>query len=65
MKANELRQKSIDELNKEYIELLQEQFNLRMQNMSGQLTQNDQFKKVRTNIARVLTILHEKTEISA
>jgi large subunit ribosomal protein L29 len=60
MKANELRQKSADELKLELDGLLREQFNLRMQKGTGQLSRPDQVKKVRRDIARVKTILNEK-----
>ena len=60
MKANELREKTVDDLNSELVALLREQFNLRMQNGSGQLSRPHQMKDVRRNIARVKTILNEK-----
>lgn len=60
MKANELRDKSVEELNKELLSLTREKFNLRMQNGSGQLARPHQMKQVRRNIARVKTILNEK-----
>lgn len=60
MKANELRQKSADELKAELDNLLREQFNLRMQKGTGQLSRPDQVKKVRRNIARIRTLLTEK-----
>lgn len=60
MKATELRDKSVDELNKELMELLREQFNLRMQKGTGQLARPHQMQQVRRNIARVKTILREK-----
>ncbi len=60
MKASELRQKSVAELNEELTSLYREQFNLRMQQGSGQTARPDQFGKVRKNIARVKTILNEK-----
>jgi large subunit ribosomal protein L29 len=59
MIANELRQKTKEELNTLLVELSREQFNLRMQKGSGQLTKSDQVKKVRRDIARVHTILNE------
>jgi large subunit ribosomal protein L29 len=65
MKASELRQKNVDELNKELHDLLREQFNLRMQQGSGQAAKPDQFKKVRRGIARVKTILNEKAKAGA
>jgi large subunit ribosomal protein L29 len=60
MKASELREKSVDELNQELNGLLREQFNLRMQKGVGQVAKPDQFKKVRRSIARVNTVLNEK-----
>ncbi|MEO8718981.1 MAG: 50S ribosomal protein L29 [Burkholderiales bacterium] len=60
MKANELRAKSGDELQKELHDLLRAQFGLRMQLATQQLTNNSQIKKVRRDIARVRTMLKEK-----
>ncbi|HZW58909.1 MAG TPA: 50S ribosomal protein L29, partial [Woeseiaceae bacterium] len=40
MKASELRNKSVAELNEELVELRREQFNLRMQQATGQLNHN-------------------------
>ena len=61
MKASEMRDKSVDELNKELMALLEEQFKLRMQKGTGQLARPHQMKDVRRNIARVKTILREKS----
>lgn len=60
MNAKQMRDKSADELNKELVDLLREQFNLRMQKGTGQLSRPHQMKEVRRNIARVKTILREK-----
>ncbi|MCL1144377.1 50S ribosomal protein L29 [Shewanella gaetbuli] len=60
MKASELREKSVEELNAELLGLLREQFNLRMQHATGQLSQTHQLKLVRRNIARVKTIITSK-----
>ncbi|MGK2889939.1 MAG: 50S ribosomal protein L29 [Candidatus Malihini olakiniferum] len=60
MKVNELREKSVEELNTELLELLREQFNLRIQVASGQLQQTHLVKQVRHNIARVKTLLTQK-----
>ena len=60
MKASELREKSSDELEKEFIERRKEQFNLRMQKASGQLSRTDQLGKVRKDIARIKTVLNER-----
>ena len=61
MKASELRAKSVDELNKELLELLKAQFGLRMQMATQQLSNFSQIGKVHRDIARVRTVLREKT----
>lgn len=61
MKASELRDKSVEELKQELINLSREKFNLRMQRGTGQLSRPHQMKVVRRNIARTKTILNEKT----
>ncbi|CAG8999138.1 MAG: 50S ribosomal protein L29 [Candidatus Celerinatantimonas neptuna] len=60
MRASELKEKSVEELNAELLSLLREQFNLRMQASTGQLAQTHLLKNVRRNIARVKTILNQK-----
>lgn len=60
MKTAELRDKSVEELDKQLIELLREQFNLRMQKASGQLNQSHLLGQVRKDIARVKTVLSQK-----
>jgi large subunit ribosomal protein L29 len=60
MKATELREKSAEDLNKQLLELLREQFNLRMQNSTGQLGQPHLLKAVRRDIARLKSVLTEK-----
>jgi len=57
MKASELKTKSKDELLDQLVEFRQEQFNLRMQQATGQMARGDQYRKVRRNIARVKTVL--------
>ena len=61
MKAAEIREKTIDELSVLLLELRKEQFNLRMQNATGQLAQNDQFNKIRKDVARIKTVINEKS----
>jgi len=65
MKAQELREKDIDALNTELSALLTQQFMLRMQRSSGQMSQTHQFKAVRRDIARVQTVLTEKRQASS
>ena len=60
MKTSELRSKSVDELNKELLDLLKAQFGLRMQMATQQLANVSQIGKVRRDIARVRTRLREK-----
>jgi len=60
MNAQDLRAKSVEELNAELVSLLREQFNLRMQAATGQLQQTHNLKTVRRDIARVKTVLTEK-----
>lgn len=63
MKASELRTKSVGELNALKLELLKEQFSLRMQKGTGQLPKNHLLNAVRKNIARVNTLMTEKASV--
>ena len=51
------------ELRSELLELRKEQFNLRMQRGTGQLTNPSRFKTVRRQIAKVKTRINELTEL--
>lgn len=62
MKAVELRTRTPNELQEQLVELLREQFNLRMQKGSGQLGNPSRFKAVRREIARIKTVLNEKAK---
>ena len=62
MSANDFRRQTPAELELELDTLLREQFNLRMQKGTGQLSRPDQVKKVRRNIARIKTVLNEKAK---
>ena len=64
MEAKELRNKSVEELNEELLELRREQFNLRMQKATGELNQHHQHRRVRRDIARVKTVLNELARTS-
>ncbi len=59
MKASELREKSVEELNSELVDSLREQFVFRMQRATGQLKRPSEMKKVRRQIARIKTVLNE------
>ena len=61
MNAQDLRAKKEGELREQLTGLLHEQFNLRMQKGSGQMVTPHALRRVRRNIARVRTILNEKS----
>lgn len=65
MKAIDLREKAVAELEQELVALRKEQFNLRMQMGSGQAVRPHLFNEARKNIARVKTIIAEKQQASA
>jgi large subunit ribosomal protein L29 len=60
MKAEDLRQKSEDELSAQLLELKKEAFNLRFQKASGQLENVAWVRVVRRDIARIKTILNAR-----
>ncbi len=60
MNANELRNKSVEELHAECEAKQAELFNLRIQRGVGQSPQTHLFGKAKTQIARIKTILREK-----
>lgn len=59
MNAKELREKDLPDLEQELIALRREQFNLRMQQGSGQDVRPHQICDVRKNIARVHTVINQ------
>lgn len=60
MKAEEVRNKTPDELKDRLVQLRREQFNMRFQRASGQLENTMRVRQVRRDIARIRTILTEK-----
>ena len=64
MKAIELRSKSVEDLQKELLELRKAQFGLRMQMATQSLTKNSEIQRVKREIARVHTVLTEKAKAS-
>ncbi|MEJ2107421.1 MAG: 50S ribosomal protein L29 [Acidiferrobacteraceae bacterium] len=65
MKAKDIRAMDDAKCKEELEGLLREQFNLRMQNATGQLANNSQLRQVRRDIARVRTVMNEKQGKSA
>jgi large subunit ribosomal protein L29 len=64
MKSNkfveELKNKSVEELNQDLVAAKKELFNLRFQNATNQLDNTARIKEVRKNIARIQTVITEK-----
>jgi large subunit ribosomal protein L29 len=65
MNAQELRDKTPDQLKEELVALKKESFNLRFQQATGQLENTARVKEVRRGAARVKTILNEKAAQAA
>lgn len=65
MRANELRQKSQNELNDLLLDLRREQFSLRMQQGTGQPARPSQVRQLRRDIARVKTVMNEQKKGNA
>ena len=61
-KNDELRSKSVEDLNKELLELRRAQFGLRMQIATQSLSKNSEMERVRRQIARVHTFLTQKSK---
>ena len=65
MKAEDVRAKSVDELKEQLLALRKEAFNLRFQAASGQLENTARRQQVRRDIARIKTILGEKSRTAS
>jgi large subunit ribosomal protein L29 len=65
MSAQELRDKTPDQLREQLVSLKKEQFNLRFQAATGQLENPARIKSVRRDVARVKTVLNEKAAAAA
>ena len=57
--VEDLRKKSVSELNEELVAAKKELFNLRFQNVTNQLENTSRIKEVRKNIARIQTVITE------
>ena len=60
-KISDFRDRSVDQLGEELVKLKKEQFNLRFQRASGQLENTSRFRVVRHDIARIMTVLSQRT----
>ncbi len=62
--VEELKGKSVTELNEELVAAKKELFNLRFQNATNQLDNTSRIKEVRKNIARIQTVITEKARLA-
>ena len=62
MNAQELRDKTPDQLREKLATLKKESFNLRFQQATGQLENTARMRKVKRDTARVLTVLNQQTD---
>lgn len=60
MKASNLREQTVDELRAKEQELADQLFALRLQKVTGQLENPARIRSVRRDLARLMTVLHEK-----
>ncbi len=63
--VEELKAKSATELNEDLVAAKKELFNLRFQNATNQLDNTSRIKEVRHNIARIQTVITEKSRAGA
>ena len=62
--VEDLKSKSAAELNEELVAAKKELFNLRFQNATNQLDNTSRIKEVRRNIARIQTVITEKSKLA-
>ncbi len=60
MKVTDLKEMTMEELNQQLAEMKKEQFNLKLQQVSGQLENPARIKDLRRSVARIRTIQNEK-----
>jgi large subunit ribosomal protein L29 len=63
MKVREIREQSLDELRKILDDLEEQLFKLRFQRSTGQIEDPTKIRKVRKDVARVLTVINERKAI--
>ena len=64
MEAKELRERTMDQLTEKLETLKKEGFNLRFQQATGQVENTAQMRRARRDVARVKTIINEKSAIA-
>jgi len=60
MKVTDLKEMTMEELDQQLAEIKKEQFNLKLQQVSGQLENPARIKDLRRSVARIRTIQNEK-----
>mgnify|MGYP000915297173 FL=1 len=65
MKAQELKEKTPEQLQEQLVALKKEAFNLRFQQATGQLESTARMRSVRRDVARVKTVLNQKAADAA
>ena len=60
MKVKELKEMTMEELDQQLTEIKKEQFNLKLQQVSGQLENQARIKELRRSVARIKTIQNAK-----
>jgi len=65
MNVNEMREKTVAELNTQLNTLYRDQFSLRMQKSTGQLAQSHLVGNIKKEIARIKTIITEKQKVGS
>lgn len=60
MKVNELKEMTMEELDQQLVDIKKEQFNLKLQQVSGQLENPSRMKELRRAVARIKTIQNAK-----
>ena len=65
MKAAQVRDMTVDQLNDNLLDLKKEAFNLRFQKATGQLENTARQRQVRRDIARINTVLKQKSQADA
>ncbi len=64
-KPSDIRSSTVDELRQEEVNLRKELFNLRFQQVTGEIENPMRIRQVRRNIAQVLTVISEKLKVKS
>ena len=62
MKVNDIKEMTMEELDQQLQDIKKEQFNLQLQQVSGQLENPARVKELRRTVARIKTIQNQKVE---